>query len=470
MSSDDSLDSYTRAPRRSHRFASIALAGILAFGISACDDDEDPTGPDGPATSDFVVRIENVDTADQFVKSGTFDTGVNSTTPGAIAPGDAFEFSFTAPTGASLSFATMFVPSNDFFFAPDGDGIALFDVGGAPITGDVTAQVGLWDAGTEENQEPGTGADQVQRQAAPNTGTADADNTVRSAPDDFSNLPAVADVIEVTISSDGPNSFTVRLENVSTATTLTTSVDMQEVPLSPGAWVVHTAADPLFTVGSPDFGEGLEGIAEDGDPTALGTSISANTGITIPLSPGAWAVHAGTDPLYTLGSPDFGAGLEAIAEDGDPSTLAAALTADGDIVSSAAFTTPVGATTPGAAGPGQAFEFTISAEEGEKLSFATMFVQSNDLFFAPSGAGIDLFPAGTPISGDVTSQVFLYDAGTEVNEEPGIGPNQVQRQAAVDTGADESGNVVLISSVTDGFTYPSVSSVIQVTITPVTSP
>ncbi|MGI9038321.1 MAG: spondin domain-containing protein, partial [Gemmatimonadota bacterium] len=431
MSSDAFPDSQRRATRRGHRFASFALTTILALGLAACDDDEDSTGPDGPATSDFVVRIENVDTADQFVKSGTFNTGVVAGTPGAILPGDAFEFSFTAPTGASLSFATMFVPSNDFFFAPDGDGIELFDGTGTPVTGDVTSQILLWDAGTEVNQEPGTGADQVQRQAAPNTGAADGDNTVRLAPDDFSNLPAVSDVIEVTISSDGPNSFTVRIENVSTATTLTTSTDMQAVPLSPGAWVVHTAPDPLFTVGSPDFGEGLEGIAEDGDPAALGTSIAANTGITIPLSPGVWAVHTGADPLYTLNSPDFGAGLEAIAEDGDPSALAASLGADGDIESSGAFTTPVGASAPGAAAPGQAFEFTISAEEGDKLSLATMFVQSNDLFFAPSGAGIDLFSAGTPVSGNVTSQVFLYDAGTEVNEEPGIGPNQVQRQAAV---------------------------------------
>jgi len=38
---------------------------------------------------------------------------------------------------------------------------------GNPRTGDVTADVQLWDAGTEVNMEPGVGADQPPRQSAP---------------------------------------------------------------------------------------------------------------------------------------------------------------------------------------------------------------------------------------------------------------------------------------------------------------
>lgn len=49
----------------------------------------------------------------------------------------------------------MFVPSTDLFYAQDENGIAVFDETGMPISGDVTDQVMLWDAGTEENQEPG---------------------------------------------------------------------------------------------------------------------------------------------------------------------------------------------------------------------------------------------------------------------------------------------------------------------------
>ena len=68
-----------------------------------------------------------------------------------------------------------------------------------------------------------------------------------------------------------------------------------------------------------------------------------------------------------------------------------------------------------------------------------MFVASNDWFFAPGEKGIALFDEeGNPIRGDVTDQIRLWDAGTEVNEEPGVGPNQAPRQALPDTGEEEN--------------------------------
>jgi hypothetical protein len=118
--------------------------------------------------------------------------------------------------------------------------------------------------------------------------------------------------------------------------------------------------------------------------------------------------------------------------------------------------TPVGASSPGDIWPGQAFEFRITAKPGERLTFATMFAQSNDLFDA----------SGKPIRGDVTSQILLWDAGTEVNEEPGLGPNQAPLQAAPNTGPAENGVVRPITEVKDGFHYPTVPQVLRVTITP----
>ncbi len=92
-----------------------------------------------------------------------------------------------------------------------------------------------------------------------------------------------------------------------------------------------------------------------------------------------------------------------------------------------------------------------------------MFGQSNDVFYAPS-AGIDLFDsAGRPTTGDVTGRFALWDAGTEINQEPGLGPDQAPRQPAPNTGAAESGVVRLVK---DGFTYPDVARVIRVTVTP----
>jgi len=72
--------------------------------------------------------------------------------PGAppIAPGGAFEFDITAKKGQKLSFATMFVPSNDISFAPGMGGISLADIDG---TTSVTSDITLWDAGTEPNED-----------------------------------------------------------------------------------------------------------------------------------------------------------------------------------------------------------------------------------------------------------------------------------------------------------------------------
>ena len=94
-----------------------------------------------------------------------------------------------------------------------------------------------------------------------------------------------------------------------------------------------------------------------------------------------------------------------------------------------------------------------------------MFVQSNDLFYGPDENGIALFDdSGYPIEGRVTRQIDLWDAGTEVNEEPGVGEDQAPRQAGPDTGADEMGPVQLIADSGDGYTYPPVAAVIRVSI------
>ena len=444
--------------RRTCTLLAVAAVALAASGCGGSSDDA--------TTTTFRVRIDNVGKAYPYVKSGAFTTPVGASAPAPIGPGGAYSFSFTAPRGARLSLATMFVPSNDFFYAPDEAGIALYDAGGAPVSGDVTAQIRLWDAGTEANQEPGLGADQVQRQSAPNTGAVDPNRNVRAAPDTFGNLPPVAGVLRVTITPGANSSFTVRIDNVSTATTLATSNGArQAVPLSPGAWVVHTAAGPLFTTGAPDRGKGLEAIAEDGAASALAASLAADTGITVPLSPGVWALHTANDPLYTFGQIDRNKGLERIAEDGDPTQLAASLQGQVGVVASAAFNTPVGAAAPAPIGPGGAYEFTVRASPGQRLSLATMFVPSNDLFFGPTGQGIALFQSnGAPFSGDATAALMLIDAGTEVNQEPGVGPDQVQRQSAANTGPSESRPIGLVS---DGFSYPATSSVIRLTITPV---
>jgi hypothetical protein len=191
---------------------------------------------------------------------------------------------------------------------------------------------------------------------------------------------------------------------------------------------------------------------------------SNGTKWTLDFSPGVWLVHNTQDPLFTLGQKDRGQGLEAIAEDGDPKMLAKSLQNQSGVLSSGVFDTAVGASKVGGIRPGQLFEFAVSAAPGQKLSIATMFGQSNDWFYAPVGSGITLFDdQGTPKGGDVTSQMVLLDDGSEVDEEPGIGPNQGPRQKALNTGTDENG---VVQKVNDQAPYAETSKVMRVTITP----
>ena len=108
-------------------------------------------------------------------------------------------------------------------------------------------------------------------------------------------------------------------------------------------------------------------------------------------------------------------------------------------------------------------DFTFTAKPGMHLSVITMFGQSNDWFYALSHRGIELFKNGKAISGDITSEFMLYDAGTEVNEEPGIGPNQAPRQSAPNTGTAENGKVHLAKESTF---FTRTGQLLRVTIMP----
>jgi hypothetical protein len=203
---------------------------------------------------------------------------------------------------------------------------------------------------------------------------------------------------------------------------------------------------------------GLEAIAEDGNAMPLAATVETLTGINTPLSPLAWAVHTQPNLLFAPGQ-QASVGLERIAEDGMPDVLAASLTG----VPSGAVSVGRGASGPGPImPPTDNFSFEITAAPGELLSLATMFGESNDWFYALSNQ--PLFDAnGQPIRGNFTQQVRLYDAGTEVNEPPGFGPNQAPRQPAPNTGPTEGSIVQMVTQMR--FANP--ARVIHITITPV---
>jgi hypothetical protein len=191
---------------------------------------------------------------------------------------------------------------------------------------------------------------------------------------------------------------------------------------------------------------------------------------SLAFSPGVAVVHTETAPIFSAAKKDRGKGLEAQSEEGDPGLLAKSLEGAQGIKSIVVFNTPMGANSPGPITPGAAYEFTISAMRGNRLSLTTMMGQSNDWFYAPAESGIELFKNGKAISGDITSQIVLWDAGTEVDQEPGIGSDQGPRQKAPNTGAAENGVLREAKDVKYGSAYTEVSRVMRVTITPAKAP
>ena len=190
---------------------------------------------------------------------------------------------------------------------------------------------------------------------------------------------------------------------------------------------------------------------------------SADNDPPILFAPGVWVLHSEAAPLFTTGEEDRDEGLEALAEDGDPTELAAALLAQG--LTAGIFNTPVCADSPRPLQSREFYEFEVTASpETPYLSFASMLVQSNDLFLAPVENGIALFDEDGKAIGaqNVTGKLLFWDAGTEANEEPGVGPNQAPRQSDENVGpADE---IATVRPVDDEFEYPEIADLVNVYI------
>jgi hypothetical protein len=419
------------------------VAAVLSAALGACAGDDSSPDTIDPSTTTFTVKIENV-APWIALKSAQQTTKVDGTS-GPAGPGAAFEIRLTAGKRQKLSFAAMFGQSNDWFFAPGPDGIALYNADGTPRSGDVTSEVSLWNAGTEIDQEPAVGDATGPKQPSPDFGAPDPDPTVRaigsvatlSDGGTFS-VPAIADMMKVTLTPAGGGVFTLRIENVSTATTLVTSAGTSGIGISPPVWALHTGSAPLFEPGTADRSLGLELVAESGRGADLTGSLRALTGVATPISPGVFAVHQGSEPFYALGLPDLGLGLEHLAEDGNPAPLRDAMLANAagmQLATAGGFDTPIGADAAGPARPGQAFEFEVTASPGDHLSLATMFGFSNDWVFATRPDGIALFDGDLPRTGDVTDAIAIFDVGTEVDQELAIGIDTAPQQAAPDTGS-----------------------------------
>ncbi|MBX2812968.1 MAG: spondin domain-containing protein [Myxococcales bacterium] len=328
-------------------------------GLSAIAEDGDPTS-----------------LASTLSEALVFDTPVDAAEAGPALPGSAYELTFSAEPGESLSFATMLVQTNDVFLGPGEDGIPLFDDKDAPLAErDVTDLVSLWDVGSEANEPPGAGPNQAPRQAEPNTGASE--GVVRRFTGSSHALPLPSALIGIDVTeTDG--AYTITLTN--TAPTSGTLLS----PFSPGVYVLHPSSVSLFEEGGT-ASAGLETLAEDGDPAGWLAELTQNLG------------------------------------DGSANTFGTEPVMGGDSVSFTVTPTP----------------------ETPILSFATMVIATNDAFFALPPSGISLLsgdPAGPraadEVAAELRSRIAIWDAGTEIDQIPGVGPDQPQRGGA-DVGAED---------------------------------
>lgn len=397
---------------------SLLASAALLLTVTSCR--KDKNNPNAQKT----ITITNVTAAKDFVESGAFyGVGNAQVQLPVVLPGQSINFKFSAGKTQSLMFATMYGASKDWFFATAQPGIKLFDNNGNAITGDVSAQIKLWDNGTKDTS---GAAESKPIAVVPNVNP--------------------AQLMNVTLAyNDVSSEFTLTITNTSGGTA-------NETPFSPGVWAVSNVlggalvnSAPFFTPGAMSNPE-ITDIAQMGNVNKLLSKTTANTGIITGFSPTVVVVYSGSvNPLFELGKADKGQGLKDLAQFGNPNTLVNSLKNAANIKS-------VYVAGNGPVPPGQSVSTAIDIASGDKIAYATMFGYSNDWFFANQQ---EITSAAT---GDITSQTALFESGTGVDQYPGAGNHQ-----ALFGGTPQSESLP-VNQIGTSYPVPATNQLIKVTL------
>lgn len=169
--------------------------------------------------------------------------------------------------------------------------------------------------------------------------------------------------------------------------------------------------------------------------------------------------------MFRPGQRELGAGFEAFAEDGDTSMLeryysfALAQEDQQQIIVPSHWS---GAQTEVSLAPGETRESIVYPYHDLQLHIRLS--ASNDRFLSFGAQGLLMITNGHFAGGDVTNQLKLWDAGTEIDEPLGAGANQPDRQADFNTGSEENGIVHQVSDPA----LPPINQLIRVSLTPMT--
>lgn len=414
----------------------LPVLALLACG--APDDDTPDDDPDLPGPTTFTVQVDNVGMDRPILAAGTQEGPED----GPLQPGEEVTFTVQAAPGHRLSLATMLIPSNDILVALPAEGLPLWDEAGLPMEGDLSDRLWLYDAGTEVNGPPGEGPNQADNhdgalpadEQGPEEGglVTELEGPDWKGPDGY-RWPDPEDVLNVNIDHAGGIDFEVTVTNVGR-----NAVAGGPAPVSPMLWMVHADRIDLVQPGREASPE-TELLAEAGQAGPLADAFAPSVGVTPLFSPGAWAVHEETVRMVALGEVAT-PGLESLAEDGDPAPLVDELAGSEGIDDAGSFTETVSGDPP-PIGPGMSFTFEVEGLPGDRLSLATMWVNSNDWIVATPEQGVPLFDPDDASPRVSVLELELLDAGTEVDQPLGVGLDQAPRQDEPDTGPDEGATV-----------------------------
>lgn len=114
------------------------------------------------------------------------------------------------------------------------------------------------------------------------TGDSDSDTTSRIASDGFDNLSEVSDAVRVSLEPQETRGLFRSPPGTWAGDPGAAGGTSHPVPFTPGAWMLHTEADPLFTEGESGRGEKPRGLprpaAFAGSPAAKSTRYGFNGG------------------------------------------------------------------------------------------------------------------------------------------------------------------------------------------------
>jgi len=415
--------------------ASVCVALLGALGCEA----QEPVS--------LEVTVENISPETSIYAANAMRSEQPLDEPGVLGSDETWSCVVPARADLHLQVLAKLDGFDDVYVAAQPGGLPIGSGDGDLAEGRHSSALALWDAGDAD--QPKTSARPPHR--APISPFEFGVDAGSDGPTRASEAEALVD-LSTRVLDD--STLEVRLHN-RTSDDATVPTPIGEIELSAGVCLVMDPDAQVFAEGAPASAE-LLALASEGDPQPLLRELPR---LSSSLSSVLWAQHDGDAALYDpgeLASP----GLEQFAEDGFVLTRLHELDFS-PTVDAHGLAAP---TNGWELAPGQRVRFELDAYPGDRLTLMSAYFAANDFIVGTSRPGIPLFDQGVPNIGEQEVFVQLVDVGTEVDEAPGIGPNQYARQPAPGGGWVEDARVEIVDHRAEPWAYPRASEIMRVSV------